>query len=157
MPIEQENKKQCACIQGAWENDGEKSPTQEHHCCVLWAIPGNLVTLKHIQWTVFYWLKHKNLKPSGWSLLCKTENSSHFVTLNPDRILCSLYFILCMSSSKDWAGLLCDWHVMKRTWKQCTVQLPGRTAQKPSKRTKAWLPSYKCVAINQDLVHRNQS
>lgn len=157
MPMEQRNKNQWACIQGAWEKDGEKSPRQEHHCCVLWAIPGNLVTLRCIQWTVFSWLKHNHLKSPGWSLLCKNEKSSHFMTLYPDRILYSLYFVLCMSSSKDWTGLFCDWHVKKRTWKQCTVQLSVWTAQKPWKRTKALLSSYKCVAVNLDLVPRNQS
>lgn len=114
MSIEKRNKNQWACIQGTWDSDGEKSPTQEYHCCVLWAAPGNLVTLNHLQWTLFYWLNHKDLKSPGWSLLCKTEKSSHFMAPYPDRILCSLYFVLCISSSKDWTGLLCAWHVKKR-------------------------------------------
>lgn len=113
--------------------------------------------LNHLQWTVFYWLKHKYLKPPGWSLLCKTGNSTHFMTLYPDRILCSLYFVLCVSSPKDWTVLLCAWHVKKRTWKQCSVQLPVWTAQKPWERTKALLPGCKCEAVNLCLVHRNQS
>lgn len=90
MPIEQRNKKQWACIQGSWDNDGEKSPTQEHHCCVLWATPGNLVILYCTQWTVFYWLKRKILKPPGWSLLCKTKDSNNFDSLSWEN---SLFFI----------------------------------------------------------------
>lgn len=96
------------------------------------------------------------MKPPGWSLLCKPENSSQFMSLYPKRILCSLYFVLCMPSSKDWIGLLCDWHVKRGTWKQYTVQIPVWTAQKLWKTTKPLLPSYKCVAVNLGCVHRNQ-